>query len=102
MAQPPAQPRIYHILHVDRLASVVAAGGLCGIVAGNVAAFRTDDHGDDQWQAIDGINRSNQNRTLAGLLTSMHRIQIDEIDVATLDTHRSESSPSISVRANSA
>lgn len=24
----PAQPKIYHILHVDRLASVIAAGGL--------------------------------------------------------------------------
>lgn len=28
MPQPPAQPKIYHILHIDRLASVVAAGGL--------------------------------------------------------------------------
>lgn len=25
----PAQPKIYHILHVDRLASVMASGGLC-------------------------------------------------------------------------
>jgi len=28
MPQPPAQPKIYHILHIDRLVSVVAAGGL--------------------------------------------------------------------------
>ncbi len=28
MPQPPAQPKIYHIFHIDRLASVVAAGGL--------------------------------------------------------------------------
>lgn len=28
MYQVPAQPKIYHILHVDRLASVLAAGGL--------------------------------------------------------------------------
>jgi hypothetical protein len=27
-AAPPAQPKIYHILHVDRLASVIADGGL--------------------------------------------------------------------------
>jgi ssDNA thymidine ADP-ribosyltransferase, DarT len=28
MAQPPAQPKIYHIVHVDRLASIVADGFL--------------------------------------------------------------------------
>lgn len=28
MSQPPARPKIYHILHVDRLTSVVADGGL--------------------------------------------------------------------------
>lgn len=28
MPQPPTQPKIYHILHIDRLTSVVAAGGL--------------------------------------------------------------------------
>ena len=28
MPEPPAQPKIYHILHVDRLASVVADGFL--------------------------------------------------------------------------
>jgi hypothetical protein len=25
---PPARPKIYHIVHVDRLASIIAAGGL--------------------------------------------------------------------------
>jgi hypothetical protein len=28
MPQPPAQPKIYHIVHVDRLASIVAVA--CG------------------------------------------------------------------------
>jgi hypothetical protein len=28
MHRVPAQPKIYHILHIDRLASVLAAGGL--------------------------------------------------------------------------
>ena len=28
MPQPPAQPKIYHIVHVDRLASVINAGCL--------------------------------------------------------------------------
>ena len=26
--QPPAEPRVYHIVHVDRLASVIADGAL--------------------------------------------------------------------------
>ena len=28
MSTPPANPRIYHITHVDNLGSIVAAGGL--------------------------------------------------------------------------
>ena len=29
MPQPPVQPKIYHIVHVDRLASILADGCLC-------------------------------------------------------------------------
>jgi hypothetical protein len=46
--------------------------------------------------------REHHHRALAGLLPSLDGVQIDEVDLATLNGHAVQSNPSASVTANSA
>src|SRR6266536_5610977 len=71
------------------------------IIARDVLPFGADDHGHDEWQAIDCIGGNHQNRPLPGLFPALNWVQVDEVNLAALVSHQCLSSPSASALANS-
>ena len=73
-----------------------------GVIARHIFALRANDDRDDERQPVDGVDGENQNGPMPRLLPALHRVEVDQIDVAALDGHQSFPKPSDSAAANSA
>ena len=71
------------------------------MIPGDVLPFRSNDHGDDQREAINRIDRKHQDRPLSRLFTTFDGIQIDEIYFSSIYNISDFPRPSVSAGANS-
>src|SRR5207244_1424705 len=67
------------------------------IIMRDVLAAGANNDRDDQRQAVDGIGGNHQDGPPASLLPALNRVQVDEVNLAALDSHQCLPSPSASV-----
>lgn len=72
------------------------------IISRHLFASSPNDHRDNEWKLVYGIDREDEYWSTSGLFASLNRIQFREVDFSTSNAHGKASRPSNSVTANSA
>jgi hypothetical protein len=55
---------------------------VCRVIARNFLSSRTHDDCNHEWEIVNKVNGEHEDRSLASLLTPLHRIEIDELNFA--------------------